>query len=50
MYRKKLDVVECLYKDEVACCGEDFCGVVAYLDNNNNDDFDVDFTLAHPLE
>ena len=46
--------MELLGKDEVACCDEDVValldeGVVKLLDNNNKDDFDVDFILAHPL-
>ena len=46
--------MELLGKDEVACCDEDVValldeGVVKLLDNNNKDDFDVDFILAHSL-
>ena len=48
-------MLECLDKDEVSCFHEDFVaysdeGVVKYLDNNNKDDFDVDFLLAHILK
>ena len=55
MDTKKLVVVECLDKYEVACADEDVGayldeGVLACLDNNNRDDFDVDFLYAHPLE
>ena len=55
MYKNKLVVVACLEMDKVACYDEDvvaylYGGVVACLDNNNKDDFDVDFILARPLE
>ena len=47
--------MECLDTYDVACCDEDVVawlneGVVACLDKNNKDDFDVDFLLANPLE
>ena len=47
MDTNKLGVVECLYKDEVACV-DDY--VLACLDNNDKDYFYVDFLHAHPLE
>ena len=52
---KRRGVVACLDKGEVECCDEDVVelldeGVAELLDNNNKDDFDVDFPLAHPLE
>ena len=55
MDTKKLGVVECLDKYEVACCDEDvvacfYEGVVKCLDKNNKEDFDIYFILAHPLE
>ena len=55
MDTKKLVVVECLYKDDVACCDENgvtclYEVVVPFFDNNNRDGFDVDFFLAHLLE
>ena len=51
---KRRGVVACLDKGEVECCDEDVVelldeGVAELLDNNNKDDFDVDFILAHPL-
>ena len=55
MDKKKLGVVECLYKVEVACCDEDVVacfdeGLLACLDKNNKYDFDVYFLHAPPLE
>ena len=52
---KKLVVVACLDKDEAACCDDGVVawlgeGVMAYLDKNNNNDFDVGFILAHPFK
>ena len=51
---KKLGVVTCLDNYMVSC--SDYGGltclyevVVEYLDNNNKDNFDVDFLLARPL-
>ena len=51
----KLGVVEYLNKDEVACGYGDVVacldeGVLAYLDNNDKNVFDVDFLHAYPLE
>ena len=52
---EKLGVVTCLDNYMVSC--SDYGGltclyevVVEYLDNNNKDNFDVDFLHAHPLE
>ena len=47
-------MVKCVYKYEVAYCGEDAMacldwGVLEVLDNNNKDGFYVDFLLVHPL-
>ena len=55
MDTKKLGVVELLDKDEVECGDGDVVewldeGVLACLDNNNKDDFDVYFLHAPPLE
>ena len=55
MKTNKLGVLECLDKYEVACGDEDVVtcldeGVLAYLDNNDKDNFDVDFIHAHPLK
>ena len=55
MDTNKLGGVEFLDKYEVLCCDEDVVAwldevMVAYLDNNNKDDYDVAFLLSHPLE
>ena len=55
MNTNKIGVVECLDKYEVACGSEDVVawldeGVLACLDKNDKDVFDVDFLHAHPLE
>ena len=55
MDTKKFGVVEWLYKDEVACGDEDvvaclYWGVLACLDKNYKDDFDVGFLHTNPLE
>ena len=55
MDTNKLGVVEFLDKYEVACGDEDvvtclYKGVLACLENNYKNDFDVDFLNAHPLE
>ena len=47
--------VECLDEDEVSWVDGDVVvyldeGVLVCLDNNNEDDFDVDFILAYLLE
>ena len=52
METNKLGVVEFLDKYKVACCNEDVVsclggGVVAWLDMNNKDGFNVYFLLAH---
>ena len=54
MDTKKVDVVQLLDKDEVACFGEDvvallYEGVLVFLDKNNKDSFYVGFLLSHPL-
>ena len=54
MDTNKLGVVDWLDKYEVAC-GDEYVlawlyeSVLAYLDNNDKDDFDVDFLHAHSL-
>ena len=55
MNTKKLVVVECLYKDDVAFFDEEVGsylneGVIKCLDNNNKDDFGVYIFLEHLLE
>ena len=47
METKKLDVVECLDKDDLAWLDE---GVLEYLKNNNKYYFDVELLHAHSLE
>ena len=54
MNTNKLDVVELLDKDEVACCDEDVVAcfdedVLTCLDKNDKDYFDGYFIQAHPL-
>ena len=46
MDKKKLSVMECLDKDVLEFFDE---GVVARMDRNNKDDFDVGFLLAKHL-
>ena len=53
MEKKKLGVLACLDKDVVAYFDEGVVacldeGVAKCLDNNNKDDFDDNFLLAHP--
>ena len=53
MYTHKIGVVEFLDKCEVVCCDDDVVtwlddGVVACLDKNNKDGFDMDFYLNTP--
>ena len=47
MVMNKLGVMLCLDKYVMTCSYE---GVVACLDNNNKNDFDVGFLHVHPLE
>ena len=55
MYTKTIGVVELLDTDEVVFGYEDMVsyqdvGVLSWLDNNDKDDFNVDFFNAQPLQ